>query len=76
VTGWPISEKDATDDRLGRLAQVLGESDEGISECLLRMGQGIIGAYQLPTQIVRYDTTSCNVHHHPENGKNGILYQA
>jgi transposase len=73
VTGWRVGEKDATDDRLGRLAEVLGESDEGISECQRRMGQGIISAYQLPTQIVRYDTTSFNVHHHPENGKNGIL---
>jgi transposase len=73
VTGWRVGEKDATDDRLGRLAEVLGESDEGISECQLRMGQNIISAYQLPTQIVRYDTTSFNVHHHPENGKNGIL---
>jgi transposase len=44
-----------------------------ISECQLRMGQGIISGYQLPTEIVRYDTTSFNVHHHPENGKNGIL---
>jgi len=73
ATGWRVGEKDATDDRLGRLAEVLGESDEGISECQLRMGQGIISAYRLPTQIVRYDTTSFNVHHHPENGKNGIL---
>lgn len=73
VTGWRVGEKDATDDRLGRLAEVLGESEEGISECQLRMGQNIISAYQLPTQIVRYDTTSFNVHHHPENGKNGIL---
>jgi len=73
ATGWRVGEKDATDDRLGRLAEVLGERDEGISECQLRMGQGIISAYRLPTQIVRYDTTSFNVHHHPENGKNGIL---
>jgi hypothetical protein len=26
VTGWRVGEKDATDDRLGRLAQVLGET--------------------------------------------------
>lgn len=73
TTGWQVGEKDATDDRLGRLAQVLGESDQGISECQRRLGQGIVSAYRLPTQVVRYDTTSFNVHHHPENGKNGLL---
>jgi hypothetical protein len=42
ATGWQVGEKDATDDRLGRLAEVLGEDDESISECQLRMGQSII----------------------------------
>ncbi len=73
VTGWNVGEKDATDDRLGRLAQVLGESDDYISEFQIQMGQGIICAYQLPTKIVRYDTTAFNVYHDPENSKNGIL---
>ena len=66
VTGWSVDEKDATDDRIGRLAQVFGESDEYISEFQLQMGQGIICAYQLPTKIVRYDTTAFNVYHDPE----------
>jgi transposase len=73
ATGWHVGEKDATDDRLGRLSEVLGENSEAISECQLRIGQSIISAYQLPTEIARYDTTSFNVYHHPENGKNGIL---
>jgi transposase len=73
VTGWQIDQNDATDDRLGRLSEVLGENDQDISQCQDLMGQGIIGAYQLPTQIVRYDTTSFNVYHNPDNGKNGIL---
>lgn len=73
ATGWHVGEKDATDDRLGRLSEVLGENDEAISQCQLRIGQSIISAYQLPTDIARYDTTSFNVYHHPENGKNGIL---
>lgn len=73
VTGWSLGEKDATDDRLGRLAEVLGKKDESTAECQLRIGQSIISAYELPTEIGRYDTTSFNVHHHPENGKNGIL---
>lgn len=73
ATGWQVGEKDATDDRLGRLSEVLGQDDEAISECQLRTGQSIISAYQLPTEIARYDTTSFNVYHHPEDGKNGIL---
>lgn len=73
VTGWSVGEKDATDDRLGRLAQVFGGKDEYISEFQLQMGQGIIGAYQLPTKIVRYDTTAFNVYHDIENNKNGVL---
>jgi transposase len=73
ITGWSVGEKDATDDRLGILAQELGGNDEYISEFQLQMGQGIIGAYQLPTKIVRYDTTAFNVYHAPENAKNGVL---
>ncbi|MFZ1202063.1 MAG: DUF4277 domain-containing protein [Desulfobacterales bacterium] len=50
ATGRQMGEKDATDDRLGRLAQVLGESEQGMSECQRRLGQGIISAYRLPTK--------------------------
>lgn len=73
ATGWEIGKKDATDDRLGRLSEVMGEDDEAIYEFQLLMGQSIISAYELPTEFARYDTTSFNVHHHPENRKNGIL---
>ena len=73
VTGWQIGEKDATDDRLGIMTQVLGGTDEGIYSFQTHTGQNTISAYQLPTQIGRYDTTSFNVYHHPENAKKGIL---
>ena len=73
TTGWQIGEKDATDDRLGRLAEVLGEDDQSSYNFQTRMGQHIISAYHLPTEIARYDTTSFNVCHHPENEKDGIL---
>jgi len=72
-TGWQVGEKDATDDRLGLLSQVLGQDDEDTSECQLQLGKTTISGYQLPKEIGRYDTTSFNVHHHPEKGKNGIL---
>jgi transposase len=73
ATGWQIGEKDATDDRLGRLSEVLGEDDQTSYKFQTRMGQHLISAYQLPTEIGRYDTTSFNVCHHPENSKDGIL---
>jgi transposase len=73
ATGWQIGEKDATDDRLGRLSEVLGENDQTSYKFQTRMGQHIISAYRLPTEIARYDTTSFNVQHHPENAKDGIL---
>ncbi len=73
ATGWQLGEKDATDDRLGRLAEVLGETEESSYEFQSRIGQHIISAYQLPTEMARYDTTSFNVCHDPENSKNGIL---
>lgn len=73
AAGWQIGEKDVTDDRLGRLAEVLGENDQTSYKFQTRMGQPIISNYRLPTEIARYDTTSFNVHHHPENAKNGIL---
>lgn len=73
VTGWKIAEKDATDDRIGKLSEVLGESDKGISDIQLLIGKNIVSAYQLPTEIGRYDTTSYNVYHHPEDARSGIL---
>jgi hypothetical protein len=51
ATGWHIGDKDCTDDRLGRLAEVLGEDDQGHYDYQTRMVQHIICAYQLPTEI-------------------------
>ena len=74
VTGWKLNDKDATDDRLGRLIEVLGEDDEKNAEFQVRTGQHIIAAYELPTNIGRYDTTSFSVYHqHDENNDQGIL---
>jgi transposase len=68
-----VGVKDASDDRLGRLSEVLGESNETIEEFHIRMGQRLINAYELPTGIGRYDTTSFNVYHNIENRGKGIL---
>ena len=73
TTGWQLNDKDATDDRLCILVGDLGRDDEAIYEFQLQNSRGIISAYQLPTDILRYDTTSFNVNHQPHNSQNGLL---
>lgn len=72
ATGWTIGLKDATDDRLGTLLDVLGE-DAGRGLALQReMGHHLIQAYALPTKLARFDTTTFNVYHAPsEKGTAG-----
>lgn len=67
VTGWEISDKDATDDRLGIMTGDFGSDIEKSFEFQNQTGQHIIQAFELPTDIGRYDTTSVNVHHSTEN---------
>jgi transposase len=63
ATGWPIEVKDATDDRLGDLLTALGEDEERGVMLQRQLGQHLIQAYALPTEVGRYDTTSFSVHH-------------
>jgi transposase len=66
LTDWPIWDKEMSDDRLGRLLEVIGE-DEAQSLCYQRMqSQHLIHAYALPTDVARYDTTTFNVYHAPD----------
>lgn len=70
VTGWTIGEKEATDDRLGLLLDELGNEEEKGVILQQRLGQHLIQAYELPTEVGRYDTSSFNVHHAiPEDGE-------
>jgi transposase len=64
-TGWTIGEKDLTDDRLGRLVEVLGPDEEHSATYQQQQSQHLIRAYALPTQAARYDTTTFNVYHEP-----------
>ena len=74
ATGWKIGVKDATDDRLADLLTVIGSSEEEKLEAIaVRLGQGTIRAYELPTDKARSDTTSFSVYHQPRKeieGKN------
>ena len=62
-TGWSIGEKDATDDRLGRVVEELGKQSEARLEIEVKLGRHLIGAYQLPTEVARADTSSFSVNH-------------
>lgn len=62
-TGWRIGEKEATDDRLGLLLTALGEDEEQGVQMQQQLGQHLIQAFALPTEVARYDTTSFSVHH-------------
>lgn len=63
VTGRSVHLKDATDDRLGRMMGILGNDEDRRTEFQQKMGQNLIHAYCLPTEIGRYDTTTFNVYH-------------
>lgn len=66
ATGWKIADKDATDDRLADLLSVLGSSQHQAREAIETfLGQHLIRAYELPTQVARSDTTSFSVYHQP-----------
>jgi transposase len=70
VTGWEIREKEGTDDRIGHLLSELGGDEDKRLSYQRLSGSHLIQAYELPTEVARYDTTSVNVHHGsaPEEG--------
>jgi transposase len=63
ITGWSIGEKDVTDDRLARVVEELGKQSEACQQIELKVGQQLIRAYELPTEVTRADTSSFSVHH-------------
>jgi transposase len=63
ITGWDFTRKDATDDRLGAMLEVLGTDESTRIAFQQSVGRHLIQAYALPTDVARYDTTSFSVHH-------------
>ncbi len=63
ATGWTIALKDATDDRLGDVLTVLGADPERTATLQRELGQHLIQAYALPTEVARFDTTTFTVYH-------------
>jgi hypothetical protein len=58
-----IGDKDATDDRLGIMVGDIGSTSEQMINFQKQTGQHLIQAFELPTNLGRYDTTSINVYH-------------
>jgi len=73
ISGWEFNPKDATDDRLGIILEELGSDDEQIIQFQEAMGRNVIVAYDLPTEIGRYDTTSCSVFHEANENNKKLL---
>jgi len=73
VTGWKLDDKEATDDRLGIMTEVFCEDEDQSVEFQMQIGRHLIHAYKLQTEVGRYDTTSFNVYHDPENKNKGLL---
>jgi transposase len=62
-TGWLIGAKDVTDNRLARVVEEFGKQAEACQKIEQKLGQHLIRAYELPTEVGRVDTTSFGVHH-------------
>jgi transposase len=62
-TGWSMNAKDASDDRLGALVELIGSQVESREQIEQQLGQRMIQAYELPTEIARCDTSSFSVYH-------------
>jgi len=70
VTGWRIRPKEATDDHIGLLLDEVGSSEEKGVLMQQKLGEYLVRAYELPTEVARYDTTTFSVHHGlPEPGE-------
>ena len=75
ATGWSIGLKDASDDRLASLLEVIGAGVESRHRVEEQLGQRMIQAYELPTEVARCDTSSFTVYHQiePENETQSLL---
>jgi transposase len=70
-SGWSIKAKDASDDRLSALLEVIGRQIESREQIEQQLGQRMIQAYELPTEIARCDTSSFSVYHQLDETEEG-----
>lgn len=72
-TGWLIGEKDTSDDRLARVVEELGKQEDAIGRIEVKLGQHLIRAYELPTEVARADTSSFSVNHQQQKSEQESL---
>ena len=74
LTGWAVTPKDATDDRLGLFIEAFGADLERLLQYQMEQGASIVQAYALPTAVGRFDLTSFNVYHAVDHStQEGVL---
>lgn len=74
LLGAPVADKDFTDDRLADLLYALGSARPEVREAMeTALGQHMVRAYRLPTEVGRADTTSVSVYHERAEGAAGLL---
>ena len=74
LLGVSVGAKDFTDDRLADLVYALGSAAAETREAIeTTLGQHVVRAYHLPTEVGRADTTSVSVYHNRAEGADGLL---
>jgi transposase len=74
LLGAPVGDKDFTDDRLADLLYALGSASAEVREAIeTDLGQQVVRAYHLPTEVGRADTTSVSVYHERAEATDGLL---
>jgi len=74
LLGAPVGDKDFTDDRLADLVYALGSAPAETREDIeTTLGQRLVRAYHLSTEVGRADTTSVSVYHERAEGADGLL---
>ena len=63
LTGWTLTPKEATDDRLGLFIEAFGTDLDRLIQYPIEHGASLVQAYALPTAVGRFDLTSVNVYH-------------
>ena len=74
LLGVTVGDKDFTDDRLADLVYALGSARPEVREDMeTALGQHLVRAYRLPTEVGRADTTTVSVYHERAEGADGLL---
>ncbi|HSD82688.1 MAG TPA: IS1634 family transposase [Anaerolineae bacterium] len=74
LLGAPVRAKDFTDDRRADALYALGSASAETRDAIeMELGQHLVRAYRLPTEVGRADTTSVSVYHEREEEAEGLL---